>query len=129
MARVKPEGPGQGKGGGRPRRQDAVEEVRLRLTPRAAEQLRAAGEAQGSPAGQVVERLLTEERPTWHEAIPPAAVLIPAGQDLPPEALAVAQECADFLNAHQDRPAALHALRRAWKQALALTSLELRADP
>ena len=54
---------------------------------------------------------------------------IPSAPPLAPEALEIAQECAAFLEAAQDRPRAARALRRAWTQALALARHDLREVP
>jgi hypothetical protein len=39
----------------------------------------------------------------------------------------IACEAASFLADHEDRPAALEALRRAWKQALGIARLEVQS--
>ena len=112
VAVAKNPGSGQGQGGGRPKREGArVRVAGLDLSPRAAELLRAAVEAGKVPAWQVVERAIL------------AALDGPGGSNptpLPPEALEIAAEVAAFLEGQEDRPAAVAALRRAWKQALAL---------
>ncbi|MDR3671786.1 MAG: hypothetical protein P4L36_13135 [Holophaga sp.] len=131
----------------------------MRLSPHVAELLRAMAEDQGAPAWRVVELALLAGKGTmvitttepgtrvsnatiegWNP-IPPPAAPPAAGEGvvvtttpsspppLPPEAQEIAQECAAFLEAQEDRAAALKVLRRAWMQALALTRLELRADP
>lgn len=114
MAVAKNPGTGQGRGGGRPRREGAVEMVHLRLTPEAADMLRAIAEVQGIPAWQVVERLVLDGPPAW-----------------PPEITAIATEAVAFLEAAEDRSAALRALRRSWKQTLILArhGLQEKAGP
>ena len=115
MAIAKNPGAGQGRGGGRPRREEAVEMVHLRMTPKAAEMLRAIAEVQGIPAWQVVERFVLDGPPTW-----------------PPEITEIATEAVVFLEGAQDRPAALRALRRSWRQTLLLARHDLqtaKGDP
>lgn len=114
MVKAKNPGIGQGRGGGRPRREgERVKVAGLDLSPRAAELLRAAAQAGKVPAWQVVEQAIFAMEGVSVEMTPPA-------QPLPPEAQEIAQECAAFLVAQVDRPAAVKALRRAWKQALAM---------
>ena len=131
MVVAKNPGIGRGRGGGRPpgkstRPPREVEEVRLRLSPQAAELLRAAAEAGKVPTWRVVEAaiLAAHDRAPGSEVLP-AAPGPGAGPALPPDVQKIAQEAASFLEAHQDRPAALKALRRAWKQALALARHDL----
>jgi hypothetical protein len=117
MVVAKNPGAGQGRGGGRPRREgDRVRVAGLDLSPRAAGLLRAAVEAERVPAWAVVERALLS---VLDGAAPDS------GRQLPPEALEIAQECAVFLDAQRDRPAAVKALHRAWNQALALARHDL----
>ena len=121
MAVAKNPGIGQGRGGGRPRgKTREVEIVQLRLSPHAAELLRSLADQGKVPAWQVVETAILAAH---------AIAGVPAptpGQSLAPEAQEIAQEAAAFLEAAADRPAALKALRRAWKQALALAQREAR---
>ena len=134
MVVAKNPGIGRGRGGGRPPGKSTkparqVEEVRLRLSPHVAELLRAMAEDQGAPAWRVVELALLAGRPP---ELSPGMVpgdedsLIPSALQLPPEAQEIAQECAAFLEAAQDRPRAARTLRRAWGQALALAGHDLR---
>ncbi len=111
MAIAKNPGAGRGAGGGRPRREGEVEEVRLRLSPQVAGQLRDLAEARGVPAWRLVEDLVSQA---------PKGVPGMETPSLPPAALEIAKEAAAFLAAQEDRGAALAALRRAWSQALAL---------
>ena len=136
MAVAKNPGVGQGRGGGRPKgkasergEERAVKPVQLRLSPRAVELIQAAAEAGKIRPWRVVELaiLATLDTPPDGNVSTPAPG--PAAPQLPAEALEIAQECAAFLEAQENRAAALKVLRRAWKQALALTRLELRADP
>lgn len=124
MAVAKNPGVGRGRGGGRPKGKkirDQVEQVRLRLSPRAAELLRSLAVQHQVPAWQVVERALLSTTDEGARADAPP---------MPPEAMEIAQECAAFLLGQENRPAALDALRRAWKQALALARHDLAdADP
>jgi len=67
------------------------------------------------------------------EAGNPITVITPEptnkAQDAPtlaPDVLEIAGECAAFLDAQVNRPAALKALRRAWRQALVLARHDLR---
>ena len=136
MAIAKNPGAGQGRGGGRPPGKSIkpprqMEEVRLRLTPHVAVLLRTMAEDQGIPAWRVVESALLAgegvrvSRTEGVNAIsPPSSGLVK--ETLPPEAHKIAQECAAFLEAHEDRRAALKALRRAWKQAIALARHDLK---
>ena len=123
MVVAKNPGVGRGRGGGRPPGKSSkpsrqVEEVRLRLSPHVAEMLRAAAEAGKVPAWRVVELAIL----AGHDgALPPMT------PPMPPEALEIAQEAAAFLEVQGDRRAALKALRRAWKQALALARHDLQA--
>ena len=115
MAIAKNPGAGQGKGGGRPRgKTREVEEVRLRLSPQAADLLRTMAESKGTTAWAIVEGLLMADMPE------PAPV-----PEMPTEAQEIAQEAREFLDGQVERPAALKALRRAWGQALALANKEL----
>lgn len=128
MVVAKNPGIGRGRGGGRPPGKSSkaprqVEEVRLRLSPHVAELLRAMAEDQGAPAWRVVElALLGMGGKGAVQDAPPAP-------SLPPEALEIAQEVAAFLEAQEDRPGAVRALRRAWKQALALARHGLAPRP
>lgn len=116
MVIAKNPGSGRGSGGGRPKREGArVRVAGLDLSPRAAELLRAAVEAEKVPAWAVVERALMVAL----DGLPAMGA-----PPLPPEALEIAQEAAAFLHGHEDRPTALEALRRAWRQALSLAHLE-----
>jgi hypothetical protein len=103
----------------------------LRLSPHTAELLRAAAVAGKVPAWRVVERaiLAAHDGTSGAEASPAAPESGSAAQLLPPEALEIAQECAAFLDAQVDRAAAVKALRRAWKQAVALAGQNLRTLP
>ena len=134
MAVAKNPGVGQGRGGGRPKgkasergEERTVKLVQLRLSPRAVELIQAAAEAGKVRPWRVVELAILatlDPPPAGNVATPEQAL----GQALPPEALEIAHECAAFLEGQEDRAAALKVLRRAWKQALALTRVELRAD-
>ena len=108
VAIAKNPGTGRGRGGGRPRREEEVEIVHLRMTPKAAELLRAIAEVQGIPAWQVVERFVLDGPPAW-----------------PPEITEMATEAVAFLESAQDRTAALRALRRSWRQTLLLARHDL----
>jgi len=140
MAVAKHPGVGQGRGGGRPKGkardlglEREVKAVQLRLSPRAVELIQAAAEAGKVRPWRVVELaiLAALDTPPGREDTPPALLqgLLQAfpGAALPAEALEIARECAAFLEAQEDRPRALRALRRAWKQALALARHDLAA--
>ena len=115
MATAKNPGAGRGKGGGRPRRESDVEEVRLRLSPLAAEQLRTRRRPRDS-AWQVVERLVLAPAKAARQA---------DGAPFPPEVQEIARQAVAFLDAAADRRAAVRALRRSWKQALILANHDL----
>ena len=126
MVVAKNPGVGRGRGGGRPKGKTRdVELLQLRMSPHAADLIRAAAEAGKVPAWRVVELAILATHDGTRE--PSADVPAAPPPALPPEAQEVAQECAAFLDAHVNRPAALAALRRAWKQALALAAHELKA--
>jgi len=131
MAVAKNPGVGQGRGGGRPKgkasekgEERAVKPVQLRLSPRAVELIQAAATAGKVRPWQVVEQAILAGLDEG--GLDPAAPQLP---QLPPEALEIAQECAAFLEAQENRPAALKALRRAWNQALTLARHDLRVIP
>jgi hypothetical protein len=113
MVYPKNPGIGRGKGGGRPRRQDPVEMLNLRLTPQTVETLRAAAETQGVPVWQVVEHLVLQGPPTQDIAG------TTAGPELPPVALKIAQDAADFLAQADDPEYAAKTLLEWWRSALA----------
>ena len=115
MAIAKNKGVGQGKGGGRPKR-EAVVRMRLDLSPRAAELLQIRAEAEGKPIWKVVDSLVIAGLDG--EAPPPR---------LPPQAMRFAQEAASFLARHQDHQEASITLQRAWIQALILAAHDLKA--
>ena len=137
MVVAKNPGIGQGRGGGRPKgsankpnrpqEEREVKPVQLRLSAHVVELVQAAAEA-----GKVRPWLVVEQAILAHLDAPqsgnvatapdpgPATVLL-----LPPEAQEIAQEIAAFLEAQKDRPAGVKALRRAWKQALALARHDL----
>ena len=121
MAVAKNPGIGQGRGGGRPHRVGPVKEVTLRLSPHAVELLRAAAEADNLPAWAVAERAIL--------ALQGEANAPPQAPPLPPEAQEIAAEVVVFLQAQEDRPAAVRVLRRAWKQSLALARHDLASEP
>jgi hypothetical protein len=136
MAVAKNPGVGQGRGGGRPKgkasergEEREAKPVQLRLSPRAVELIQNAAAVGKVRPWRVVELaiLAALDTPPGGNVSTPAPG--PAALQLPPEALEIAQECAAFLEAQENRVAALKVLRRAWKQALALTRLELRVDP
>ena len=144
MAVAKNPGIGQGRGGGRPKgkaskpnrpqEEREVKPIQLRLSAHAAELVQAAAEAGKVRPWRVVELaiLAALEGAPGPDASPALlAGLLQAfpGAALPPEAQEIAQECAAFLEAQEDRPTALKALRRAWKQALALARHELTPAP
>ena len=135
MAVAKNPGIGQGRGGGRPKgtaretgQEREVKPVQLRLSPRAVELIQAAAEAGKVRPWQVVERAILAILAALDAPMGGTSAAPPA-PPLPMEAMEIAQECAAFLEGQEDRPAALEALRRAWKQALALVRLEHRAAP
>lgn len=113
MVTAKQPGIGQGKGGGRPKR-EAVVRMRLDLSPRAAALVQARAEADGRPIWQVIDSLIIAG--LAGEAPPPK---------LPPQATQLAQEAAAFLVRHQDRHEASKFLQRAWSQALVIASRDL----
>jgi hypothetical protein len=121
MVVAKNPGVGQGRGGGRPRREEPVQKVQLRLSPHAAELLRAAALAEKIPPWALVERTIIA---ALGGAEGPVAT-----QPLSPEALEIAGECTAFLQAQEDRRAAVRALRRAWAQALSLAHHDLQTPP
>lgn len=123
MVYPKNPGIGRGKGGGRPKRQDPVEMLNLRLTPPVVEQLRVAAEAQGVPVWQVVERMVLQG------SAAPDTSAGTARPDLPPLALEIAQEAADFLAQAEDPEHAGKALRRWWRLALAKAEQEEGVTP
>ena len=130
MVIAKNPGVGRGQGGGRPRGRVRVAElVQLRLSPRVVELLRTAAESKGLFAWEVVEQSLLGALEAPGPGVPPAPQVGAPGAPLPSAAQEIAQECAAFLEAQGDRPAALNALRRAWKQALALARHDLQATP
>lgn len=127
MVVAKNPGIGRGRGGGRPTGKSSkpprqVEEVRLRLTPQVADLLRRIADEQGIPAWKVVESAILG-RTGANTASGPER----PGAKLPPEVMEIACEAASFLADHEDRPAALEALRRAWKQALGIARLEVQS--
>jgi hypothetical protein len=93
--------------------------LQLRMSPQAAELIRAAAVAGKVPAWRVVELAILAA----HGRDPGPA----AEPQLPPEAQEIVQECAAFLDAQEDRPAALAALRRAWRQTLTLANHDLQS--
>jgi len=136
MAVAKNPGVGQGRGGGRPKgktnapkEEREVKPVQLRLSPRVVELIQAAAEAGKVRPWRVVELAIL----AMAEAGNPITVITPEptnkAQDAPtlaPDVLEIAGECAAFLDAQVNRPAALKALRRAWRQALVLARHDLR---
>jgi hypothetical protein len=91
----------------------------FRLRPETASMLESHAKAAGLPIWRVMDDLVMvglggQESPMLHK--------------LPPEALEIARECTAFLEAQENRPAALKSLRRAWKQALALARHDLAPD-
>ena len=126
MVVAKNPGVGRGRGGGRPKGKTRdVELLQLRMSPHAADLIRAAAEAGKVPAWRVVELaiLAAHDGPR----APSTDSTATAPTSLPPEAQEIAQEAAAFMDAHVNCPAALAALRRAWKQALALAAHDLKA--
>jgi hypothetical protein len=117
MALTKNPGIGQGRGGGRPRREEPVQKVQLRLSPHAAELLHAAAMADKVPPWALVERVIL--------AALDGAPSPPPAPPLPPEAQEIAQEVAAFLETAEDRIRAVETLRRAWAQAIALARHDL----
>ena len=93
-----------------------MEEVNIRLSARAAQLLREAAAAGKVPAWQVVERAILA-------ALGDAPA--PGSRPFPAEALAIAAEVASFLDAAEDRGAAVRALHRSWKQTLLLARQEM----
>ena len=131
MAVAKNPGIGQGRGGGRPKGkardlglEREVKAVQLRLSPRAVELVRAAAEVGKVRPWHVVELAILAALDTGQKRRPHPSRDLTAPM-MPPEAQEIAQECAAFLEAQENRPAALKALRRAWKQALALARHDL----
>ena len=116
MVKAKHPGIGRGRGGGRPKREGArVRIAGLDLSPQAAGLLRAAVEAEHTPAWAVVERALLEALD---------APADPGAATVPPEALEIAQEATAFLEGQEDRPAAVAALRRAWRWSMAMAQVD-----
>ena len=117
VAVAKNPGVGQGKGGGgnRPKRENMVR-VNARLSAEAASLLDIYAKANVLPLWRVLDDLVKIALGG------PKPLTLP---ELPPEAQEIAQECAAFLEAQENRAAALKALRRAWKQALALAHHDL----
>lgn len=116
MAIAKNPGIGQGKGGGRPRRDDFVD-VRIRLSPKAAALAQGHADAEGIPLWKVFERLalagLAGEVPT------PAP-------ELPMVALEITQAALSYLARHDDRrPLASRLLRKAWERALLIAEHDI----
>jgi len=103
--------------------------VQLRLSPRAVELVQATAAAGKVRPWQVVDRLILAALDTLPGGNVATLAPGPEAPPIPPEVLEIAQECAAFLEAQEDRRAALEALRRAWKQALALAQRDLRAVP
>lgn len=118
MVVAKSPGAGQGKGGGRPRREGAVEEVRLRLSPGAAELLRAGAEARGVSTWRLVEDLVQEILGAGGEQKT-------APEPWAPLVLEIAEEAAAFLKEAPTPRAGARALRRAWGQAVLLARHDL----
>ena len=117
MAVAKNPGVGQGRGGGRPRgKVREVEEVRLRLSPEVAELIRVIAETEEVPIWRIVQMAILAREPGVRSTQP----------TLPQEAQEIAQEVTAFLEGQEDRPAAVKALRRAWAQALALATSNLK---
>jgi len=137
MAVAKNPGIGQGRGGGRPKGkardlglEREVKAVQLRLSPRAVELVRAAAEVGKVRPWHVVELAILAALDAGPELTSaPASAPEPTAPMMPPEALEIAQECAAFLEAQENRPRAVRALRRAWKQALALARHDLAPAP
>ena len=139
MVVAKNPGAGRGAGGGRPRRESEVEEVRLRLSPQAAAQLRDLAEARGVPAWRLVEDLVGQAPKGVAEMETPSAFQMHevkkdtleseggrvSNAILPQEVLEIAAEAAAFLAAQEDLSAALAALRRAWDRARAIAVHDL----
>jgi len=132
MVVAKNPGVGQGRGGGRPKgkasdigKERAVKPVQLRLSPRTVELIQAAAEAAKIRPWQVVEHAVLASLDTSQGGNVASPVPGPPAPALPLEAQEIAQECAAFLETYHNRPAALAALRRAWKQALALARHDL----
>jgi len=98
--------------------------MKVLVSPRAVELIQAAAAAGKVRPWQVVEQAILTGLDEG--GLDTAAPQLP---QLPPEALEIAQECAAFLEAQENRPAALKALRRAWKQALTLARHDLRVIP
>ena len=125
MAVAKNPGAGQGRGGGRPKGKASEERdtkpVQLRLSPQVVELIRAAAEAGKVRPWRVVELAILAA----HGGAPGPETSTAPAKALPPVALEIAHECAAFLEDQVDRAAALRALRRAWKQALALARHDL----
>jgi len=111
-------GVGQGRGGGRPRREGDIEVMHLRLSPSAADRLRTLAKVYGMPAWHVVEWLVLAE--------PNPKADMEDFRALAPEVREIAKESAAFLEAQADRPAAVKVLRRAWKQTLVLAHHDLQ---
>ena len=135
MVVAKNPGAGQGRGGGRPKGKPSEERdtkaVQLRLSPHVADLIRAAAEAGKVRPWRVVELAIL----AMAEAGNPITVITPEpadraqdGPPLAPDVLEIAGECAAFLDAQVNRAAALKALRRAWKQSLALARHDLSAQ-
>lgn len=131
MAVAKNPGIGQGRGGGRPKgkasergEEREVKPVQLRLSPHAVELIQAAAEAGKVRPWRVVELAILEALDGPRVAGSTHHAPIAA---LPPEALEIAQNAATFLEGQEDRPAAVKALQRAWRQALVLARQDLKS--
>jgi len=137
MAVAKNPGVGQGRGGGRPKGKASkpnrpqaereVKPVQLRLTAHAVELVQAAAEAGKVRPWRVVELaiLAALDAPPAAREGSGAHVDESAPPPVPPEVQEITQECTAFLETQRDRAAAVKALRRAWKQALALARHDL----
>ena len=118
MVVAKCKGVGRGVGGGRPKGATReVELMQLRMPPETAGLIRGAAGARKVPAWRVVELAI--------RAMEGVAETMTPSPDLTPVALELAQEAATFIDAHENRPAAVKALRRAWRQALVLARHDL----
>jgi len=118
MGTTKQSGIGQGKGGGRPRREGKTG-LMVELPTRTAELLKAHAEATGLPVWRVIDDLVLV---ALDGQVPPPE----PPPKLAPLALKLAQEVTAFLACHENPQAASKALRKAWERAILLADHDLK---